>query len=254
MRVVGFYKDQRDQLAKHNDTPVSLDHCSITKSKFSDFLEVVVNQSMVISASPKKITTVAQQLPVCEHVSLDALHCIDDYKRIKAQAKVIRVDPSIVIKHNLNKQDVYISDATATARLTLWQEQIDTIKLDKSYIFDNLLVKTYMGKKYITPSKGSFISTIIDDIGEVATDISDNTPYTEIVSAQVGGVEKVSKRRTCLACNGEVIPTNAIIGRCTICQMGQRLEMCQPHLSARLLIIHDNTRTTLTAPLPMIHR
>ena len=54
MRVVGFYKDQRDQLAKHNDTPVSLDHCSITKSKFSDFLEVVVNQSMVISASPKK--------------------------------------------------------------------------------------------------------------------------------------------------------------------------------------------------------
>ena len=31
--------------------------------------------------------------------------------------------------------------------------------------YDNVSVKTYMGKKYITPSKGSFTSTIIDDIG-----------------------------------------------------------------------------------------
>ena len=31
--------------------------------------------------------------------------------------------------------------------------------------YDNVPVKTYMGKKYVTPSKGSFTSTIIDDIG-----------------------------------------------------------------------------------------
>ena len=81
---------------------------------------------------------------------------------------------------------MYIADATATARLTLWQEQMGKILADQSYIFDDVLVKTYMGKKYITTSKCGFTSTITDDIGEVDTTINANTPYTEITSACVG--------------------------------------------------------------------
>ena len=48
MRIVGFYKDQRDKLAKFNDTPLGLDNCSIKKSKLSDDIKVVVNQSTLL--------------------------------------------------------------------------------------------------------------------------------------------------------------------------------------------------------------
>lgn len=109
-----------------------------------------------------------------------------------------------------------------------------------------------MGKKYLTPSKYGFTATSIDDIGEVDTNINGNSPYTKIVSACVGGVEKVTKYRACLTCKGEVLVTNATIGHCSVCKMGQRLELCPNQLSTQLLIIHDNTRITLTAFLPTI--
>ena len=100
-----------------------------------------------------------------------------------------------------------------------------------------------MSKKYITPSKSGYTFSVVDDIGNIQSDI-----YTEIESASVGGVESIFKTKACIACNGNVDSINQAIGRCTKCNMSQKLDRCAFHLSAKLLIIYnDTTQIILTA-------
>ena len=59
---------------------------------------------------------------------------------------MLRIDDATQGKVNLKKQDVYIADSSATARFTLWQEQIDSLTIN---LFANVIVNTYMSKKYV---------------------------------------------------------------------------------------------------------
>ena len=115
-----------------------------------------------------------------------------------------------------------------------------------------MLVRTYMGTKYLTPSKTGFTATPIEDIGEVFSEISDIIPYTDKQSVTVGLVEKIVTGRACLSCKGQVEQTSPLLGRCTTCNMRQRLECCSQQVCAHLLVIHDNTQTLLIAHLPII--
>ena len=72
--------------------------------------------------------------------------------------KVLRISEKQEVKGELEKQDITISDATGTARLTLWQENIG--KLD----VDDLIVNSYNGTKYLTSPKSGCTITPLDDI------------------------------------------------------------------------------------------
>ena len=62
---------------------------------------------------------------------------------------VLRVGEKVEIKSNLYKQDIIVSDATSTTRLTLWQGDIDSLENDESYEIKNLMVKSYNNAKYL---------------------------------------------------------------------------------------------------------
>ena len=116
-----------------------------------------------------------------------------------------------------------------------------TNRINQTYLFANVIVNTYMSKKYITPSKSGYTFSVVDDIANVQSDIELNNPYTEIESASVGGVESIFKTRACIACNGNVDSISQGIGRCTKCNMSQKLDRCSFHLSAKLLLIYNDT-------------
>ena len=47
-------------------------------------------------------------------------------QRVTVTAKILRAGDKEEVKPNLFKQDLCIADATATCRLTVWQEMIDS--------------------------------------------------------------------------------------------------------------------------------
>ena len=61
------------------------------------------------------------------------------------------------------KQDVLISDASGSAKLVLWEEDLDCVRAGKSYIIKNLIVRVHLGSKYL--SKG--VSTNIQQISDI---------------------------------------------------------------------------------------
>ena len=82
-------------------------------------------------------------------------------------AKVLQVNERIQVKPLLEKQDVTLSDHTGTIRFTLWQNDIDSLKIDTSYKFVNLSVQSYMNVKYLTHSMSHLEYHAVHDIGEV---------------------------------------------------------------------------------------
>ncbi len=60
-----------------------------------------------------------------------------------------------------------VSDQSGTIRLTLWQSEIDSLKLETTYSFTNLSVQTYMNTKYLSHAMSGLECSAIDDIGDV---------------------------------------------------------------------------------------
>ena len=78
---------------------------------------------------------------------------------------------------------VVYQSTTATARLMLWQEQIDEIRVDRSYIFDNVFATTYMymGKRTSPNQKVPLAqpkSMTLERLIPISS--GNNTLYTEI--------------------------------------------------------------------------
>ena len=78
--------------------------------------------------------------------------------------------PPEAVGNNKNKQELFISDATAVANVTIWQQDINKLKLRASYRFS---VHSCRGKKHLSfpPSGASFQE--IEDIREVVDESDD---------------------------------------------------------------------------------
>lgn len=69
--LVGFSQQQRDQLADFQEQPVTLEKCTISKSKYTDNYEVILNKATTLP-SPKKITPIVVD-PPCQYQSSEVL-------------------------------------------------------------------------------------------------------------------------------------------------------------------------------------
>ena len=50
------------------------------------------------------------------------------------------------------KQDVIIKDKSGAAKLTVWDEDVNTMTVGKSYKLTGMLVREYLGNKYLSTS------------------------------------------------------------------------------------------------------
>ena len=101
-----------------------------------------------------------------------------------------------------------ISDATGTARLTLWQDNIGKIEVDKvdnSCELKDLIVNSYSGTKYLAPPKSGFTITPLDDKGAVE-ESDDESVKNELTDAEVAAVMHYTSGKVCISCKGKIEP------------------------------------------------
>ena len=163
-------------------------------------------------------------------------------------------DP-VEVKAGLIKQDITLADHTGTARLVLWQQDVNKLKIGTSYQLENLLVKTYNGSKYFTVEKSGCSCHECDDIdiGEV-DQLAMLEEKREIIDAEVVGVSNLLFKYTCFTCKvGTTFDVvNEKVGKCTKCDLIQRLDKCPHTLSAKLIVCAKDENHSLLAYLPTI--
>ena len=245
-RLIGFESWQRQELSKHKSYPVQLDNCTIQKSRYSETMEVVINSKMKVSLSPRKIQPVQTRI---ETITLKKLNNVPDFDLVTVSAKIGKASEKIEVKPGLFKQDLGISDTTATARLTIWQETIDRLTVGTSYTLQGLQVRAFNNKKYLSEPKSGFEFSAIEDIQAIAIDSDDQDE--RVLNASITGAW-VTNNRMCQACKGNIECINDQFGSCEKCNMTQKLDKCAQKLSAKVLVIDGDKKMYLLVPIAMI--
>ena len=75
------------------------------------------------------------------------------YSKVLVKAKVMNVEAVTKLAGGLRKQEVTIADSTAPARLTLWEDNIDTLNEFDCYHFQPLTVRAFKSQIYILQLK-----------------------------------------------------------------------------------------------------
>lgn len=247
-RLIGFESWQWEQLSKHNNKPhpVQFDNCTIQKSRYSEAMEVVVNNKTKMSLSPRKIQRLQASI---ETIPLNKLNDVPDYDFVTVSAKVGKASEKIEVKSGLFKQDLGISDETATGRLTLWQQTIGSLTVGTSYSLQGLQVRSFNNKKYLSEPKSGFEFSVVKDIQAVPLDSDDQDE--EVLNASITGAW-VTNNRMCQACKGNIECISDQFGTCEKCNMTQKLDNCAQKLSTKVLIINGDKKMYLLVPIAMI--
>ena len=203
MRVVGFQDAQRKRLAsfQKNSSPISLEHCKVKRARDSDDFEVLLKPSTKVSKSPRKFNVSSK-----EEYATKMLKDLEDqptYSKVLVKAKVMNIDVPTKLSGGFTKQEITIADSTAAARLTLWEDDINTLEEFDSYHFEPLTVRSFQCQKYLTTSKEGCKIEKIADIDNV---VEDELPCDSITidGVEVIGVQSLQKYVACVACNGKV--------------------------------------------------
>ena len=140
------------------------------------------------------------------------------------------------------KQDIYVSDQTAVAKVTLWEDHMNCFTLVVSYDLQNFSVRRYQSENNLTRMEESTL-TITEDIGEVVPYIEDKADT--LYNLEIFGVPSLNNQTLCLKCSSHMEPDLDSLGRCTNCKMPQKINLCPQQLSAKLVCMHDTSNNEM---------
>ena len=246
---VDMLQQQEFAAYREKNESVTLNYCQIQKSRYGGQIEVMVNRSTKVSTSPRKFGEMVKSNILTDKITLEQLQTVQNNQCISVTVKVLHLEPKMEVKPDLYKQDVTVADSTGTVRLTLWQDVIGKLEVDKSYLVENLLVKSFNNVKYLTPPK-SGCRIVPKDIGQVEEE--SDSDKNEWENAEVIGITHIGCHVGCITSKEKINPLNDKIGVCSKCSMTQHLDKCTQQLSAKLLVAAGDKTRTVVAFIPII--
>ena len=241
VRIIGFSELQQKQLAKFKESAdaVNIVNCEVKKAwGQTDKMEVVLKHFTDIEDSCKKFEVDTS----VQNTSIDAIDKMDDLETVTVSGKVVGMEVSMQVGDGLTKQDVYISDATGTVKLTLWEGDVGKLVEGSSYFFTDVKVRSYNGKKYLSFSSGAVVGEV-NNVGEVKQ-LAVHVKEEEV--CVVIGVDNFDVCCACLSCKQKVKASgDECFGTCTRCGMFQRLDESKMHIAAKLMIKSEDRQFTL---------
>ena len=253
INVVGFLEKQHsqlEQLCKEKDA-IEIAKCAIKPSLADpNQLEVLLNSYTQLTKSPSKFELPQSMLDgeTC-HYTLDKISSLRNSDPVTTTVKVVKVERPTTVTTGKTKQDTVIADSTGTLRLTLWEGDVDKLDEGKSYKLVNMLVRCYKGCNYLSfPTDGSAHETTDVDTGSIDTESSiQHEPQKR--TFEIIGVSKLALYASCIACKSKVDTITNTIGKCSKCNLTQKLAHCSEEHIAKLHLqqfgADDNTPPTV---------
>jgi hypothetical protein len=147
----------------------------------------------------------------------------------------------------LKMQEAIIRDTTGFIKLTLWEDNVDTLKLDNTYVLKNLRVKSLNNQNFLNTAKGEeFVHDATDSFQQECVAVDDEADFAEsTISGKVLGINQITQTLGCVSCNKTVVPNaeDDILGNCEGCGMGQLMEDCNVKWYLRVLV-HTTSEPT----------
>ena len=88
-------------------------------------------------------------------IPLKQLSGMSPFTRITCKAKVLQADEVKITSENQKMQNIIISDGQSTARITIWDDDVGKLEIDKEYNFSGIMTirEAKRGKLYLSTAK-----------------------------------------------------------------------------------------------------
>ena len=261
MRLFGFDAGVRKRLVDFEErkSAVALSNCEVKTSRKGEELEVLLTKD-TYPMNSEKVFDISEGATkkVGKKIVLSDLEDIAPFQRVTLVAKAIRGDQIEEVPGGKKKQDFVIGDGTGTARFTVWESEIGKVEVGESYSLNDIMVREFRGRKFLSTSKDKSGIEPISDIGEVAEEDPEKACSTSDVAGsltcrvrdvRVVGVKQLDKYRECLQCKTKLIadPEDPDLGQCQKCNMLQCLDAGGQGLSVQVMIAGNGEMFTLRA-------
>ena len=268
IRMVGFDCQQQKKISHFHskNTPVTIVNCEVKPSRQGHGFEIMLKNGTEIRESSKKLDVPAiiqECMPKPKSIHLNSLPDIEQFEKVIVHAKAIAVSGANQVSDKI-KQDVIIADSTGSAKVTFWEDNVDTLTEGVSYRLENFVVREYQTMKYLAMSKAQGSkATTIPDLNVIGADdpVAEMDNSSTIQGVQVIGVSILDRYKACMQCKARVEPSTPPFGKCTKveCLMLQRFDLCSNQITARLLLMYttdDNQMKTVhcSAYGDLVHR
>ena len=231
--------------SREEQRPIALRNCSIQRSKRTLDLEVIANDNTEVTASPKKYKidkSVLGSKPSVKLYSISEACKLAPGAIISVMAKVTVVKPPEKLlkkdrKTHVTKQDCLISDSSGTCRIVLWADRVGALKDHESYHLQNVVLRQYNNKKYISVLEHDSELVPIPDIGKV-----DETHVEEekVIEGEIQSVLGLEQYPSCKECHSKVVQIDGVCGQCSRCDTVVKLSKCPSGMVAKVKVEDDN--------------
>jgi hypothetical protein len=254
-RVVCFSPEKRDKLKEKelSNEPVTLQNVSPQKRKFqpdlteykmNNYSKVVVKRNVTFPwkdiAKERANATIKYVLDNCDTAEIVSLK-----GKVVSKSEEDMVFSS-KIKKDLRNCDVVFGDSTGAIIVTLWEDAIDKVEEQKSYLFSNFKV-AYYKKKYLNSTPTSDIKEEWEDVelctaSQKAAD--ELKPKEKLVETIIGSIVAVEAKKllTCINCSSKLADTSedAKVITCSGCNLTMRKASLQANVYANILVKNED--------------
>lgn len=150
------------------------------------------------------------------------------------QPKVIKTDTG-----TFKKSSAILTDPSGSIDCTFWEEWVDCVQENGTYIFTNLRVKEnyYTKEKMVNTAKTGFsvkeTTAFTQDLPQVEASIVNLT--TQQIKIHILGVKSLNSYYVCHACSKKLENSSKNIV-CTVCKLKQKPEPQNKHWYARCYV------------------
>jgi hypothetical protein len=162
----------------------------------------------------------------------------------------IKKETTTVGSKRLNLSEAVLADDTASMPLDLLEDNIHKVTEGQVYSLSNLQLRLWSGKKKLSTTARTIVTTITDnaELSAIPQDTNeDETEYKDAMIEEFVSIQKFEKFHKCMKCNKKIaqVACSKVV-RCTRCGV-IRADKCQVGMTTKLSVkTDDNIELSLT--------
>ncbi|CAB4001991.1 Hypothetical predicted protein [Paramuricea clavata] len=153
------------------------------------------------------------------------------------------------VGRGLKLAEATLADTTAQIDVSLFEENIASVKSGSVYMMRNLRVRVWKNVKKLTTTPSSIIvETENTEIAEIDVDVTSEHDETEltVVVPFITSVEQIELYRICVQCSKKLLQATAsLIVKCDRCTHSMVLSNCEKKMSAHITVANNNPVTLM---------
>ena len=196
--------------------PVELANCELKPARQDEGYEEMLKSSTLIKQSPKKLNVASLMADIAtasKTVTLSSLESLGVLQKVTVNINVVELKDETEVGGRV-KLDISVTDGNGTARVSVWEGNVNMMGKDRSYCLKNFMVREYQSRKYLTMAKEGSEIMLFEDIGTVAEQGDRDDELWVINHVTVGGVPYFDMYKLCLQYKARVEQHTKSLGKC----------------------------------------